>query len=60
MSFLCNFYLYGLVSFFVLFVFVDSRVVFVLFVFVFVGGSCGFCIICICKGLVSFLCYLYL
>ena len=53
-----------------LFVFVDSRVVFVLFVFVgarvvfvlfvFVGGSCRFCIICICRELVSFLCYLYL
>ena len=41
-----------------LFVFVGARVVFVLFVFV--GGSCRFCIICICRGLMSFLCYLYL
>ena len=41
-----------------LFVFVGARVVFVLFVFV--GGSCRFCIICICRELKSFLCYLYL
>ena len=54
---------------FVLFVFVRVRVVFVLFVFVgarvvvvlfvFVEGSCRFCVICICRGLVSFFFYLY-
>jgi hypothetical protein len=43
---------------FVLFVFVGARVIFVLFVFV--GVSCRFCVICICRGLLSFLCYLYL
>ena len=43
---------------FVLFVFVGARIVFVLFVFV--GGSCRLCIICICRGLVSFFCYLHL
>ena len=43
---------------FVLFVFKGTRVVVVLFVFV--GGSCHFCVICICSGLVSFGGYLYL
>jgi hypothetical protein len=43
---------------FVLFVFVGAHVVFVLFVFV--EGSCHYCVICICRGLMSFLCYLYL
>ena len=41
-----------------LFVLVGAHVVFVLFVFV--GGSCHFCVICICSGLVSFRGYLYL
>ena len=41
----------------VLFVCVGTRFVFVLFVFV--GGACRFSVICICRGLVSFLCYLY-
>ena len=41
-----------------LFVFVGVRVVFVLFVFV--VGSCRFCIISMCRGHMSCLCYLYL
>ena len=70
MSFLCYLYLYGSRVDFVLFVLVGACVIVVLFalvgacviivLFVFVGGSCRFCIICICRGLMSFLCYLYL
>ena len=40
MSFLCYLYLWGLVPF--------------LSFFVFVGGSCCFCVICICSGTCRF------
>jgi hypothetical protein len=58
MSFLCYLYLLWSRVGFVLFVFVGARVVFVFFGFV--KGWCRFFVICICRGLVSLLCYLYL